>query len=316
MGAEEAPLPRDQQPPDRRLVRAGAEEWRPRRQAGGRRRWRLPDVLCIRSRAVAGRDVGSGIGRGALPVRLRRHQGRPVLRMLPVAILAGGRATRLRPLTDRVPKSLLNVAGRPFIFHQLEMLRVQRIERVVLCVAHLGEQIQAAVGDAAPPGLTVSYCFDGNRLLGTAGALKQALPLLGEEFFVLNGDSYLRCSLPEVQAAYRTAGRPALMTVLRNDNRWDRSNVLFRDGRLLAYDKRAPRSDMSHIDFGLSVLSGAVFTRYARESIIDLSDVFRDLAQRGELAALEVSQRFYEIGSPQGLTETEKFLTRGLDDGA
>ena len=236
--------------------------------------------------------------------------------MLPVAILAGGRATRLRPLTDRVPKSLLNVAGRPFIFHQLEMLRVQRIERVVLCVAHLGEQIQAAVGDAAPPGLTVSYCFDGNRLLGTAGALKQALPLLGEEFFVLNGDSYLRCSLPEVQAAYRTAGRPALMTVLRNDNRWDRSNVLFRDGRLLAYDKRAPRSDMSHIDFGLSVLSGAVFTRYAREGIIDLSDVFRDLAQRGELAALEVSQRFYEIGSPQGLTETEKFLTRGLDDGA
>jgi len=236
--------------------------------------------------------------------------------MLPVAILAGGRATRLRPLTDRVPKSLLNVAGRPFIFHQLEMLRVQRIERVVLCVAHLGEQIQAAVGDAAPPGLTVSYCFDGNRLLGTAGALKQALPLLGEEFFVLNGDSYLRCSLPEVQAAYRTAGRPALMTVLRNDNRWDRSNVLFRDGRLLAYDKRAPRSDMSHIDFGLSVLSVAVFTRYARESIIDLSDVFRDLAQRGELAALEVSQRFYEIGSPQGLTETEKFLTRGLDDGA
>jgi len=236
--------------------------------------------------------------------------------MLPVAILAGGRATRLRPLTDRVPKSLLNVAGRPFIFHQLEMLRVQRIERVVLCVAHLGEQIQAAVGDAAPPGLTVSYCFDGNWLLGTAGALKQALPLLGEEFFVLNGDSYLRCSLPEVQAAYRTAGRPALMTVLRNDNRWDRSNVLFRDGRLLAYDKRAPRSDMSHIDFGLSVLSGAVFTRYARESIIDLSDVFRDLAQRGELAALEVSQRFYEIGSPQGLTETEKFLTRGLDDGA
>ena len=236
--------------------------------------------------------------------------------MLPVAILAGGRATRLRPLTDRVPKSLLNVAGRPFIFHQLEMLRVQRIERVVLCVAHLGEQIQAAVGDAAPPGLTVSYCFDGNRLLGTAGALKQALPLLGEEFFVLYGDSYLRCSLPEVQAAYRAAGQPALMTVLPNDNQWDRSNVLFRDGRLLAYDKRAPRSDMSHIDFGLSVLSGAVFTRYARESIIDLSDVFRDLAQRGELAALEVSQRFYEIGSPQGLTETEKFLTRGLDDGA
>ena len=236
-----------------------------------------------------------------------------MLSTLPVAILAGGRATRLRPLTDRVPKSLLNVAGRPFIFHQLEMLRRQGIERVVLCVGHLGEQIRDAVGAAAMPGLSVSCCFDGNELLGTGGALKQALPLLGEEFFVLHGDSYLRCSLPEVQAAYRAAGQPALMTVLRNDNQWDRSNVLFRDGRLLAYDKRAPGSDMSHIDFGLSVLSSAVFTRYARESIIDLADVFRDLAQHAELAALEVSQRFYEIGSPQGLRETEEFLTRSLD---
>ena len=236
-----------------------------------------------------------------------------MLSTLPVAILAGGRATRLRPLTDRVPKSLLNVAGRPFIFHQLEMLRMQGIERVVLCVGYLGEQIRAEVGAAALHGLTISFCFDGSELLGTGGALKQALPLLGEELFVLNGDSYLRCSLAEVQAAYRTAGRPALMTVLRNDNRWDRSNVLFRDGRLLAYDKRATRSDMSHIDFGLSVLSSAVFTRYARESIIDLSDVFRDLAQRGELAALEVSQRFYEIGSPHGLRETEEFLSRGRD---
>ena len=233
--------------------------------------------------------------------------------MLPVAILAGGLATRLRPLTDRTPKSLLNVAGRPFIFHQLDMLRKQGIERVVLCVGYLGEQIRAAVSAVATPGLAVSYSFDGGELLGTGGALKQALPLLGDEFFVLNGDSYLPCSLAAVQTAYRAAGRPALMTVLRNDNQWDRSNVLFRNGRLLAYDKRAPRSDMSHIDFGLSVLSSAVFTRYEHRSIIDLADVFRDLSQRGELAALEVSQRFHEIGSPQGLRETEEFLTRGLD---
>ena len=236
-----------------------------------------------------------------------------MLSTLPVAILAGGRATRLHPLTDRVPKSLLNVGGRPFVFHQLKMLRKQGVQRVVLCVGHLGEQIRDAVNAAATPGLAVDCCFDGSELLGTGGALKHALPLLGEEFFALYGDSYLQCSLQEVQAAYRAAGLPALMTVLRNDNQWDRSNALCRDDRLLAYDKRAPRSDMSHIDFGLSVLSSAVFTRYARESIIDLADVFRDLAQRGELAALEVSQRFYEIGSPRGLKETEEFLTRGLD---
>jgi NDP-sugar pyrophosphorylase family protein len=233
-----------------------------------------------------------------------------VLRLLPVAILAGGLATRLRPLTDRTPKSLLEVAGRPFIFHQLELLRTQGVEQVVLCLAHLGEQIRAAVEGALAPGLSVSYSFDGASLLGTGGALRAALPLLGEEFFVLNGDSYLPCSLQQVQAAYRAARRPALMTVMRNDNRWDRSNVLFSDGRLLAYDKRAPQPHMSHIDFGVSVLSRQVFDRYARATVLDLADVLHDLSLRGELAALEVSERFYEIGSLQGLEDAERFLSQ------
>jgi NDP-sugar pyrophosphorylase family protein len=234
--------------------------------------------------------------------------------MLPVAILAGGLATRLQPLTDRLPKSLLEVAGRPFLFHQLEMLRNQGVDRVVLCVAHLGEQIRAAVSAAPPPGLTVSYSFDGRELLGTGGALKRALPLLGEEFFVLNGDSYLPCSLARIQAAYRAARRPALMTALRNEDRWDKSNVLFRNGELLAYDKHAPRPDMSHIDFGLSILSRTVFTNYREGSAIDLADIFRDLSLSGQLAGFEVTQRFYEIGSPQGLRDTEKFLSRRLGE--
>jgi NDP-sugar pyrophosphorylase family protein len=237
-----------------------------------------------------------------------------VLTMLPVAILAGGLATRLRPLTNHVPKSLLTVAGRPFIFHQLDMLRDQGVDRVVLCVAHLGEQIQAVVDVGAAPGLVVSYSFDGDDLLGTGGALKQALPLLGEEFFVLNGDSYLPCSLPRIQSAYRAARRPALMTVLRNDNRWDQSNVLFRSGELLAYDKHTPRPDMCHIDFGLSVLSRTIFTNYREARVIDLADIFRDLSLSGQLAALEVSERFYEIGSPQGLRDTEQFLSHRLDE--
>jgi len=236
-----------------------------------------------------------------------------VLRLLPVAILAGGLATRLRPLTERVPKALLEVAGRPFIFHQLELLREQGVERVVLCVAHLGEQIRAAVGDGARCGLAVSYSFDGKELQGTGGALRQALPLLGPEFFVLYGDAYLPCSLPSVQSAFHAAHRPALMTVLRNDNRWQRSNVLLRDGELRAYDKRSPQPEMSHIDFGVSVLSRTVFARCAAAAPLDLADVFRDLSLCGQLAALEVSQRFYEIGSPQGLRETEEILRHRLD---
>jgi MurNAc alpha-1-phosphate uridylyltransferase len=229
--------------------------------------------------------------------------------MLPVAILAGGLATRLRPMTDRVPKALLGIAGRPFIFHQLRLLKSEGIDRVVLCVGHLGEQVKAAVGDGGNLGLTIQYSFDGNELLGTGGALKKALPLLGKDFFVLNGDSYLPCSFARIESAYKAARRPALMTVLRNDSRWDKSNVLFRNGELIEYDKTSPRLDMSHIDFGLSVLSDGVFAKYRESKTIDLADIYRELSKDRQLAAVEVLERFYEIGSPQGIRDTEVFLS-------
>ena len=258
--------------------------------------------------------------------------------MLAVAILAGGLATRLRPLTDRVPKSLLEIAGRPFIFHQLEMLRNEGVDRVVLCVGHLGEQIRAVVGDGRAHGMAIDYSFDGDesplgtsplpagdvtaaaapvprlQLLGTGGALRRALPILGAAFFVLNGDSYLRCPLARIQSAFEASGRPALMTVLRNDNRWERSNVLYQNGEIIEYDKHSPRADMAHVDFGLSVLSSAVFAPYAAAQVIDLADICRDLSRSGLLAAFEVSERFHEIGSLRGIADTEEFLSRKRDN--
>ena len=237
-----------------------------------------------------------------------------MLSLLPVAILAGGLATRLRPLTDELPKSLLTVAGRPFIFHQLDLLREQGVKRVVLCIAHLGERIRAAVDAALAPGLSVSYSFDGATLLGTGGALRQALPLLGEEFFVVYGDSYVSCSLQRIQAAYREAQRPALMAITRNDDGREPCNVRFSRGLLLDYDKRAPRPDMRHIDFGVSVLSRTVFAASAHGEAIDLADILHDLAVRGDLAAFEVTERLHEIGSPQGLKDTEEFLARRVSD--
>jgi MurNAc alpha-1-phosphate uridylyltransferase len=232
--------------------------------------------------------------------------------MLPVAILAGGLATRLRPMTDRVPKSLLSIAGRPFIFHQLELLKNQGINRVVLCVGHLGDQIRAAVGDGRSHGLAITYSFDGDELLGTGGALKRALSLLGDEFFVLHGDSYLPCAFAPIQSAYEAARRPALMTVLRNDNQWDKSNVVFRNGELILYDKQCPRPDMSHIDFGLYVLSSDVFLTYGESKVLDLADICQELSKTGRLTAVEVSERFYEIGSSRGIRDTEEFLSRQL----
>jgi N-acetyl-alpha-D-muramate 1-phosphate uridylyltransferase len=234
--------------------------------------------------------------------------------MLAVAILAGGLATRLRPLTDRVPKALLEIAGRPFIFHQLEMLRNEGVDRVVLCVGHLGEQIRAVVGDGQAHGMAIDYSFDGSELLGTGGALRRALPILGAAFFVLNGDSYLRCPLARIQSAYEASRRPALMTVLRNDNRWERSNVLYRNGAIIEYDKHSQRADMAHVDFGLSVLSSSVFAPYAAAKVIDLADICRDLSRSGLLAAFEVSERFHEIGSLQGIADTEEFLSRKRDN--
>jgi len=236
--------------------------------------------------------------------------------MLPVAVLAGGVASRLGALTASTPKSLLPVAGSPFIDWQLSLLARQGVSEVILCVGHLGEQIVAAVGDGAHFGLRVRYAFDGATLRGTGGALRGALPLLGERFFVLYGDSYLPCSFARVQAAHAACGAPALMTVLRNEGRWGRSNVLFSGNRLVEYDKHAARPGMAHIDFGLSVLSPGVLESMPPEPTFDLADLWRDLSLRGELAGLEVSERFYEIGSPAGIGDTEHYLRslRAADD--
>jgi NDP-sugar pyrophosphorylase family protein len=162
----------------------------------------------------------------------------------PVAILAGGRATRLLPLTQDLPKALVPVAGEPFISHQLKLLRREGIDRVVLCLGHLGERVQDYVVDGRGFDLAVDYSFDGEQPLGTGGALKRAIPLLGDSFFVLYGDSYLDIAYSEPLAIFRKSGAGALMTVLRNEGRWDRSNVRFDGDRVLCYDKKDPTPDM------------------------------------------------------------------------
>ena len=230
---------------------------------------------------------------------------------LPVAILAGGLAARLRPVTDKVAKALLPIAGRPFIHWQLGLLAQQGVTDVVLCAGHLGEQIQAAVGDGSGFGVTVRYSFDGDTRLGTGGALKRALPKLGAAFFVLYGDSYLRCSFAAVQTAYEASADLGLMTIFCNEDRWEKSNVLFRDGRVVEYDKHSPRPGMRHIDYGLSILSVQALQRSPDSAAFDLADLYHELALRGELAALTVSERFYEIGSVGGIEATERYLMSG-----
>jgi NDP-sugar pyrophosphorylase family protein len=230
--------------------------------------------------------------------------------MLPVAILAGGLATRLGSLTEKIPKSLIPIDGEPFVAHQLRLLQRNGIQHVILCVGHLGEQIERTVGDGGSFGVEVTYSYDGAMLRGTAGAIRTALPKLEESFFVMYGDSYLACDYAVVEREFFRSTKLGLMTVFRNNGQWDASNVEFEEGRILAYSKKNRNSRMRYIDYGLGVFHAQAF---AKTHAQDLADVYAELLEAGELAAVEVHERFYEIGSPTGLIEMTNFLSRRGD---
>jgi NDP-sugar pyrophosphorylase family protein len=228
--------------------------------------------------------------------------------MLPVAILAGGLATRLRPVTEKIPKSLVEVNGEPFLAHQLRLLAGQGIERVVLCTGYLGEMVENFAGDGAKFGLKVSYSPDGPTLRGTAGALKNALPLLDEHFLVVYGDSYLPVDYRQAQDEFLKSGKLGLMTVFRNEGKWDTSNVEFRDGEIRAYDKKNRTPDMKYIDYGLGAFHQSAFDYAPSEGSYDLADVYQKLLHEGQLKGLEVNHRFYEIGSFPGIEDFGNYL--------
>ncbi|MSV27884.1 MAG: nucleotidyl transferase [Bryobacterales bacterium] len=228
--------------------------------------------------------------------------------MLPVIILAGGLATRLRPITAKIPKALAEVNGEPFLAHQLRLLRANGFERVVMSVAYLGEMIRDFAGDGSSFGLRIQYSFDGPSYLGTAGAIRKALPLLGDAFFSLYGDSYLPCNYSEIETRHRESGRLALMTVFKNDGLFDTSNVEFAGGEILAYDKKHRTPEMRYIDYGLGVFRAEAFQMVPDGGAADLADLYARLLRMGQLAAYEARDRFYEVGTVAGLRDTEAFL--------
>lgn len=234
----------------------------------------------------------------------------PSVSSLPVALLAGGLAKRLGPVTKKIPKLLVEVAGEPFFSHQLRLLQHAGLTRIVLCVGHLGEQIVARYGDGADWGVQIDYSFDGPQLLGTGGALIRALPKLGDAFYVLYGDSYLPTDYAAVGNFFEKSGRLGLMTVYENRGRYEASNVWYEDGEIRLYDKKQPGPQMHHVDYGLGVFRAAAFDGFARDAVVDLADVQQALVTRHQLAGYEIKQRFYEIGSPAGLKELDALLRR------
>lgn len=228
--------------------------------------------------------------------------GRP----LPVCILAGGRATRLGAQAQNRPKALIEVAGRPFLTHQLGLLAAHGLDRAVLCVGHMGERVEAALGPRCA-GVDLEYSYDGPGLDGTLGAIRRAAPRLGPRFLVLYGDTYLRLDYRGFCEQWARSGHPAAMTVLLNDGRWDRSNALFSDGLVRLYDKHRPGPAMRWIDYGLGGLTAGVLDAVA-DTETDLAGLYHHLSVTGRLFGFEVAERFYEIGTPAALAETEAFL--------
>jgi len=204
----------------------------------------------------------------------------------------------------------VDVAGKPFVLHQLALLAAAGFHDVVFCIGHLGSMLRDALGNGEHLGMCVRYSDEGDVRLGTGGALRRALPMLGDSFLVLYGDSYLRCDYAAVENAFDTSGCDALMTVYRNEGAYDTSNVVYADGRIVRYDKTERTPDMRHIDYGLGVFRSSVFTPYPEDAAFDLADVYHACLRRESLAAYEVVERFYEIGSPAGLAELRTLLSR------
>lgn len=231
---------------------------------------------------------------------------------LQMVILAGGLGTRLRPLMANRPKSVIEVKGKPFLQYQIELLTRSGVDDIVLCIGYLGQQIKDYFGDGTQFSVRIRYSEEGERLLGTGGALKKAEDLLGKEFFLMWGDSYLMLDYAEIMAYFKRHDKLALMVVYKNFNRYQPSNVAVDGNLVVKYDKRNPTSEMIYIDEGLSVFRREVLDLIPNNRAVSLEEeIFPELIARREMLALETQQRFFEIGSFEGLKEFTEFIASG-----
>lgn len=226
-----------------------------------------------------------------------------------VAVLAGGLATRLGPLTKETPKSLIDILGKPFLQYQLEFLRKGGVKDVVLCIGYMGEQIEKYFGDGKEFGINIKYSYDGDKLLGTAGALKNAERLLEVEFAIMYGDSYLFLDFSAVASYFRKFNKLGLMVVYKNTDRYDKSNVVI-DGNLVKeYNKKVRTKGMVYIDYGASILRKGALKLVPQDQSYPLEELFSQLIDQKQLLAYEVDKRFYQIGSLEGLHEFERYIS-------
>lgn len=227
-----------------------------------------------------------------------------------VVILAGGRATRLRPLTDKVPKSLVEICGKPFLQYQLDFLKEGGVREVVLCIGYLGKEIEKYFGDGGKFGMNIKYSYEKEQLLGTAGALKNAEQLLQGQFFVMYGDSYLFLDFAAIMSYFNEFNKLGLMVVYKNYDRYERSNVVVEGSLVKQYSKKERAEGMVYIDYGVSILRKKVLQLVPQNQAYSLEELFHQLIEKKGLLSYEVNKRFYQIGSPEGLEEFRRYISQ------
>ena len=228
--------------------------------------------------------------------------------IFPVIILAGGKATRLGKIAKNTPKSLIKINNHPFLYHQLIYLEKQGIKEVIICAGHLGFKIKKFI-ENKKINLKIKYFNDGKKLLGTGGAIKKILPFLKNNFFVMYGDSYLPINFRNVQKLYINSKKLGLITIYKNKNKLDKSNIILKSGNIY-YNKFKPIKGMHYIDYGLNILNKRVFKYFNLKKKFDLAEVLNLISKKNLLTFMLVKKRFYEIGSLHGIKDTEDFLNK------
>jgi N-acetyl-alpha-D-muramate 1-phosphate uridylyltransferase len=228
-----------------------------------------------------------------------------------VVILAGGLATRLGNLTENRPKSLVEILGKPFLAYQLELLKNNGISDIVLCTGHLGSQIQEAFGNGSRYGVNLRYSPE-EKPLGTAGALKNAGPFLNDIFTVMYGDSYLFLDFQKMMSDFTSQNKLGLDTVFKNNDAYDKSNIAVKNNMVAKYSKTEKTKDMVYIDYGAAIFRKEALRLIPENCFSALEDLFISLIGMEQLLAFEVTERFYEIGSLQGLRDFEEFARQRL----
>lgn len=229
-----------------------------------------------------------------------------------LVLLAGGMATRLYPVTLKIPKSLIDINGKPYIRHQIDLIKSKGIKNIVLCLGNLSGPIEEYLGNGSSDSINIQYSYDGETLLGTGGAIRKALPFLSDPFMVMYGDSYLNIEYIDIMDYFNNFSKLGLMVVLKNENKWDKSNIIFKEGKIVKYDK-VDDVEFDYIDYGFSILRKNALTPYLNKDKFDLKDIFKDLISKDEMLGYEVYNRFYEIGSFQGIEETKNYLLKQKD---